>query len=84
MPGIIFQIGVAPFRIDILTVVSGLDFAEAWRNRIEGNFEGQTFPVFGSADLLKNKRATGRPKDQVDADALEMILKIAPVERAPK
>jgi hypothetical protein len=77
-PGIIFQMGVPPRRIDIITVISGVSFAEAWPHRIRGSYAGVEFPVIGSAELLRNKRATGRPKDLIDVDALEAILRAQP------
>jgi hypothetical protein len=69
-PSIVFQIGVPPDRIDILTSVSGLDFQSAWRNRIFLTIDGLTFPVIGFADLIVNKKASGRPKDIADLHGL--------------
>ncbi len=70
-PGVVFQIGVAPARIDILTSLSALSFEEAWQSRTNALLEGLTFPVIGRDELLRNKRATGRPKDLLDAEVLE-------------
>jgi hypothetical protein len=70
-PGITFQMGQPPKRIDILTGVSGLTFDEAWPNRIEVEHQGLRYGVIGKADLIRNKRAAARPKDLVDADDLE-------------
>ena len=70
-PSVVFQIGVPPGRIDILTVVSGLQFDSAWTNRIELTIDDVTFPVIGRSDLITNKRATGRPKDLADIAGLE-------------
>lgn len=67
---IVFQIGLPPGRIDILTVVSGLDFESAWHSRLEITMDGVTFSVVGFNDLIVNKRASGRPKDLADLDAL--------------
>ncbi len=69
-PSIVFQIGVPPGRIDILTEVSGVDFAAAWDSRMSITIDGITIPVLGRADLVANKRASGRPKDWADLDAL--------------
>jgi len=69
-PSIIFQIGVPPGRIDILTAVSGLEFNNAWENRVTLMIEGVPFPVLGFDDLIANKRASGRPKDIVDLETL--------------
>lgn len=69
-PSIVFQIGVPPGRIDILTDLSGVDFGTAWDSRISITIDDITFPVLGRADLVANKRASGRPKDLADLDAL--------------
>lgn len=70
-PGTTFQLGVAPYRIDLVTKISGLTFDEAWANRIEADFWGIRCAVIGKADYVKNKRAAGRPQDLVDADHVE-------------
>jgi hypothetical protein len=69
----VFQIGVAPRRIDILTSITGVAFEEAWRGRTEVEVGGLRIPVLGKPDLVRNKhkRAVGRPKDLADAAWLE-------------
>jgi hypothetical protein len=62
----VFQIGIAPARIDILTGITGVSFEEAWPNRLTVAIDDQIVPVIGVADLIRNKTATGRPKDQAD------------------
>jgi len=69
-PGIVFQIGVAPNRVDILTGIDGVHFEDAWSHRLEIDIEGMAVPVIGREHLIRNKRATGRPRDRVDAEAL--------------
>jgi hypothetical protein len=69
-PSVVFQIGVAPRRIDIRTSIDGVLFAEAWRGRAEALYEGVRFPVIGIDALMKNKRAVGRPKDLLDLEML--------------
>lgn len=69
-PNTVFQIGVSPRRIDILTTISGVDFEEAWPERREIELEGLTIPVLGREHLIQNKRALGRPRDQADIDRL--------------
>lgn len=76
-PGIVFQMGSPPYRIDILTEISGVDFETAWARRLEGRFGDETWPVIGLEDLIRNKRATGRAKDLLDAEALERIQKLS-------
>jgi len=68
---VVFQIGVAPQRIDLLTSIDGVDFEEAWPNRKQAEVEGQRFAVLGRGDMLRNKKASGRPKDLADVAWLE-------------
>jgi hypothetical protein len=70
-PGITYQIGLPPRRIDILTELTGLTFAQAWPDRIRRPFGDIDVDFIGRAAFLRNKRATGRPKDFVDIDGLE-------------
>lgn len=70
-PGVVFQIGVEPSRIDILTAISGVDFNRAWDRRVSIEMDGVCINVLGREDLIVNKRASGRPKDLVDADTLD-------------
>lgn len=65
-PDLVFQIGVEPNRVDILTSVDGLEFSEAWENRIHRVVDGIDIMQLSKADLLKNKQATDRDKDQGD------------------
>ena len=70
-PGMVFQIGVAPSRIDILTAISGVSFDDAWTNRLSIEMDGIQLCVLGRSDLITNKRACGRAKDIADAEALD-------------
>jgi hypothetical protein len=70
-PDNVYQIGVAPYRIDIVTSITGVEFEDAWKNRNQTQFEGINVAVLSRDDLLKNKRATGRPKDLLDVAWLE-------------
>ena len=71
--GTVYQIGVAPNRIDLLTTIDGVSFDEAWPRRETRTIEGISLPVIGRDDLIRNKRATGRERDRADADQLEEI-----------
>jgi len=71
--GTIFQIGVAPRRIDIITTASGLQFEPSYRDSIPVNIEGIEVRIPSIDDLIVNKRATGRTKDLADAEALEFL-----------
>jgi Nucleotidyltransferase of unknown function (DUF6036) len=70
-PDVVAQFGLPPHRIDILTGVSGLNFEDAWRHRVEEPVEGVRVPVIGLDELLRNKRASGRDKDRADVKGLE-------------
>lgn len=70
-PGMVYQIGVAPRRIDILTSIDGVSFSEAWHERTNWRLDGREYPVIGRTALIKNKRAVGRTKDIADAEWLE-------------
>jgi hypothetical protein len=72
-PNRVFMLGRKPWRIDILTGIDGVDFAEAWASRERVNFHGVTLEVIGRAALLKNKLASGRRKDRVDVVLLEEV-----------
>lgn len=69
--GLIFQIGVAPRRIDILTSIEGVGFAEAWADRTSTTIGTLAIPVISRSHLIQNKRACGRPKDLADLAWLE-------------
>ena len=69
--GTVVQIGVAPRRIDLLTTLDGLEFDEAWARRTNVDVEGLRIPVLSRADLIRNKKAVGRPQDLADVARLE-------------
>ena len=69
----VFQIGVAPRRIDLITGATGLDFSSASKNAVVKKFDGIELRVLSVDDLIINKEATGRPKDRVDADELKKL-----------
>jgi len=79
--GTIFQIGVAPRRIDIITTVSGLQFEEAYGRSLPVNIEGIEVHVPSIDDLILNKRTSGRTKDLADAEALEFLKISEPNDR---
>jgi len=70
-PGITYQIGVPPGRVDILTDLTGIGFADAWPNRIRGPFGEIEVDFIGRTAFIANKRATGRAKDLIDIEGLE-------------
>ena len=70
-PGVVYQIGVPPGRIDILTDLTGLTFGEAWRDRLLRAFGDVEADFIGRASFILNKRATGRSKDLGDIEGME-------------
>ncbi|MEB3222548.1 MAG: hypothetical protein VKS61_10760 [Candidatus Sericytochromatia bacterium] len=70
-PELVFQIGVAPNRIDLLTDVSGVTFDDAWPRKTWLRLQGIEVPVIGRDDYLANKRATGRMRDLADVEDVE-------------
>lgn len=65
-PDCVVQLGYPPYRIDLLTRISGVDFELAWGRHIEVVLGGVRVPFISRDDLLSNKRATGRPQDLAD------------------
>lgn len=63
-------IGRPPLRIDVMTSITGVEFAWAWDGRVEAEFGGVLVPFLGRAALIQNKRATGRVKDLLDIELL--------------
>jgi hypothetical protein len=74
----VFQIGVAPRRIDIITGASGLRFDEAFQRSTPIEIEGLQVRLPSLDDLIRNKRASGRTKDLADAEALEALRNSSP------
>jgi len=68
--GQVVQLGVAPNRIDILTSITGCKFEEVWRTRIAAELAGVPVNMIAREEYIKNKRASGRPQDLADLDAL--------------
>jgi hypothetical protein len=66
----ITRMGNPPMRIEILTTISGLEFAEAYAKRIVDVIDGVSVSVISSEHLKINKRASGRSKDLADLDNL--------------
>ena len=71
IPGTVYQLGLPPRRIDVLTSISGVTFDEAWAGSIHVDLHGTPMAFLGRDELLRNKRAAARPKDLVDVAALE-------------
>lgn len=63
---LVYQIGIAPVRIDILTEITGVEFADAWRRRVASTFFGVPVHFISLDDLISNKKALGRNLDLKD------------------
>jgi hypothetical protein len=72
-PGLVYQIGLPPRRIDILTEISGVTFDEAWESRVTLDVEGRPVGCIGRTALLRNKEAAGRPQDIADIARLQRL-----------
>lgn len=69
-PDTVFQIGVSPRRIDLLTAIEGVRFEWAWKDRMRIEIEGIPTFVLSRAHFIQNKRALGRPQDLADIERL--------------
>lgn len=66
----IVRMGIAPFKLEIITHIDGVKFDECFKSRNEVVLDGVNVSIIGLEDLLKNKRASGRPKDLDDLENL--------------
>lgn len=69
-PKSVFQIGQPPARVDILQSIDGVEFDEAWRDRIEVPLEGVSTQVISAEHLIRNKLQSGRARDLADVEAI--------------
>jgi hypothetical protein len=74
-PEQVVQLGVPPLRIDLITSISGVSFDEAATAPATIDVDGRAIRVIGLESLLRNKRASGRPQDLADVDALLRLPK---------
>jgi len=65
-PGLVLQIGVAPVRVDIMTVVPGVTAREAWKRRVKSKYGRTSIHVLGLSELIRAKQTSGRPQDKLD------------------
>ena len=72
-PGTVFQIGVPPVRIDLVTEIDGVEFSDAWVDRVRTTFGGIPAAVISRKHLIQNKKAAGRLQDLADVEALESL-----------
>jgi hypothetical protein len=69
-PEQVVQLGLPPYRIDVMTSVSGVTFADAWESRLPGRLFEVAVAFIGRDAFIRNKRASGRPKDLEDLRSL--------------
>jgi hypothetical protein len=69
-PGLVFQIGIPPVRVDLITAIDGVLFEDAWPDRMEAVFGTMKVPVISRLHLIANKRASGRLQDLADIERL--------------
>ena len=70
-PDQVIRMGVPPFRLEVLTSISGVEFSDCYARRQIANIDGVAVPVIQLEDLKRNKRASGRLKDLADLEDLE-------------
>ncbi|MCR9244951.1 MAG: nucleotidyltransferase [bacterium] len=70
-PGLIFQIGVPPVRIDVITAIDGVEFEDAWQSHVTAKFGDVEVPVLSRQHLITNKTKAGRKQDLADVEWLE-------------
>jgi len=63
---VVYQIGIAPVRVDILTEITGVKFADAWTKKVASTFFRVPVHFISFDDLVANKRALGRSSDLQD------------------
>jgi hypothetical protein len=68
---VVYQIGVAPVRIDISTHIDGVTFDTAWQNRVPDSIFGAPVHFISLSDLITNKQSTGRGTDLEHLEHLE-------------
>ena len=64
------RLGHPPIRIEILTTISGVSFAECDKHRVEDQIDGVSVKIISLEHLKKNKRAAGRHQDLADLENL--------------
>lgn len=69
--GRVIQLGMPPYRVDLLNDIEGVSFENAWNNKTRATYGEQEIHVIGKADLIKNKTAVGRDQDKVDVRKLK-------------
>ena len=69
----VIEIGREPRKIQVLTGIDGVSFDECFRNRLTVSHQGLLLPFIGKEELIRNKTASGRPKDRIDLGELQKL-----------
>ena len=73
---LIYQIGIAPNRIDIMMNVSGVEFKSAWERREKSSYGGEPILILHIDDLIRAKKTMNREQDRIDVKSLEQAKDI--------
>jgi hypothetical protein len=68
---LVYQIGIAPNRIDILMDIGGPPFTEAWQRKTIAAYGDVPIAIIGKNELIQSKKTIGRPQDLLDVDRLQ-------------
>ena len=69
--GNIIQFGVVPLRVDIINEIDGVEFEDVYKNSVRGKYGEIEVNFIGRIELIKNKKASGRDQDLLDAKKLD-------------
>ena len=72
----VFNFWERPYKVDILTKISGITFDEAYKKKIIENFGGLSIPFIDFHHLVLSKMTTNRLRDQADVEELQKIKKL--------
>ena len=73
---IVYQIGIAPVRVDVMMGIPGMEFDKVWRHRSITSFDGIKANIIGINELIKSKKTAGRQMDIADIESLKCGLKL--------
>lgn len=68
-----YRFGIAPFKVEVLTKISGVSFDEALQGSKTFELDGYQIPYIGRLALIRNKKSAGRHKDLADVEELERL-----------
>jgi hypothetical protein len=70
-PHIVFQFGMAPARVDVMTSIDAVIFSEAWKNRVQTSLDDIPVSIISLDHLMQNKRSANRDTDKIHVARLE-------------